>query len=669
MQSLKHLPVYLLFGAITLGIYAPVIENMNTALPVWSKGMRNAALFYAQRGAEKLLKGESPLYYEEIYYPVGAKIYEGMYPTLLFSFLGIFFNPFFAQNLFSILSFLLSAIGMYHLALYLSGERTGAILAGIYFSFSPFHIMNRDPFPIFSIEWIPFFLLYLFKSIQFPSSIMYPFLSGIFFTLASLSSWYYGVSLILFCLIYTLYNINSPRIWIKPILKIAFFSFLFLLFPFLNLISLASHYAGWSPDVIIRSTPDLLSFFIPSPNHPIFAQYFKKIYANYVAYPLFNSNYLTYTALFIAFLLMVKKRKGLPSFFFLTAVLFFVISLGAVLMVNGEIIKIKGHMIKLPSYFLAKHLKFARAPSRYCVIILTCLGVLISFGIKYLKEKYIKKSWIPVSLFSLFLFLEILPSQIPAFFPPEVPDFYKNLDREEGDFSILELPFDPYKYLIWYYSMHHHKKVMGGAGDNTFIPFWHEITKFPFLHQLITSQYKEKLPCVYYDVIEYDLQKTSASVASYFNIKYAVLHKEDGEGFRGFFESAGWKLQKEDEYIYVFTPPEEGIPFVAIGRGWSHIQLFEKKEPIRWMRKSATLEIISPEEGTVELSFNMVTLKSSPVSFFIDEKEIKKEELPPFPIKKEILLTFPVKKGKNILKISGGEISYGIMKIKIQKFF
>ncbi len=662
MRISRHIPFYLLFFIFTLILYSRLIKNLNNSLP--SEGIRYLLLFNAQRGAENILNLKSPFYFEEVYYPKGSGAYEAMFPHLLLSLLGIIFNPFLAQNILIIFSFILSAISMYHLILYLTGERIGAFIAGMYFSFSPIHIMHVDIPSAFSIEWIPFFLLFFFKSIEFSSSWLYPFLSAVFFTLTSLSSWYYCLPLIVFVGIYLMFRIKFITAFIKPILKIFLFSFFFLIFPVLSLLHLYSAGGGWDMDVVIRSSPDFLSFFIPSANHLFFAKYFLEIYKSFKAFLSLNSNYITYSALFMAIFGFLKKKNTLTLFFLINALIFFLLSLGPVLQIKGGVISIGKYIIKLPSYPLAKHLKLARAFSRNFVMCIISFAILFSFGIKWIRERY-KKGGVFISLFSITLIFEILPSPFRRFSPPPVPEFYKTLDREEGDFSILELPFDPYNRLVLYYGMYHHKKIIGGSGDHSFIPFWYEITKYPFLHQLITLHYKyeEKTRFIYEDIIEYDFKGTSAGIASFFDIKYAIIHKTGNIGdLKKFLEEAGWMPYHEDEYIYVYTPPKvEPVPFIVIGKEWSNIQLYEG-EPIRWIKKSGTLEIISPDERIVSLCFLMKSLRLSSIKFFINDKELGKEKVPIVP--KEFIFSLPLKKGKNTFRFEGEEDSYGIMKLK-----
>jgi hypothetical protein len=652
---------------------------MDEAIP--SLGIRYASLFQTQRGGEKILELKNPLHFESAYYPVGNDVFEGILPSFLMSLFGTFTNPFLVQNILILISFFLSAISMYHLVFYLTQDTFAAFISGLYFSFSPFHIMNIDTYPVFSIEWIPFFILFFLKSIENPYSWKYSASAGLFFTLSSLSSWYFGVFEAIFLFLYLIYNFKSFRKIFVPYLRIGFIS-IFLLMPFIMLIVEA-------PSVFERATvykagsADLLSFFIPARNHLLLSGYFKKIYSSFMGNITLNSNYLTYSAIILS-IISFKKEKRYFCFFMLSFVIFFIFALGPYLLIGGKTpLSSEGHhVVKLP-YYILYHLfpiplKFTRATARFSIMAIISLGVLLSFGISYLRKNPAKTKLVILYLLSFFIIFEILPSPLKPLFPSKVPEFYKNLDKEEGDFSILELPLMPNGYIVLYYSMHHHKKVMGGAGDRSFNIFSKEIARFPFLHQLRYLPDREKVPFYYEDVLVFDSKKASASVASYFNMKYAVLHKHnihilsygdyfvDDKNFPEFkelLEEAGWKIVYEDEFIYVFSPPQEKpMPFVVIGNGWSDVQTYDKTKPIRWMKGEAELRIVSEEDKEITLSFMMKSSRRSPLKLYLNNKELKEIVVEPFP--ESFSINLSVSKGVNILSLKGDkELPYGIAEV------
>ena len=68
-------------------------------------------------------------------------------------------------NILFFLSFILSGFGAYLLANYFTKNKSAALIAGVIFAFSPFHIHNALGTNVGTMhqEWLPLFALYLFK--------------------------------------------------------------------------------------------------------------------------------------------------------------------------------------------------------------------------------------------------------------------------------------------------------------------------------------------------------------------------------------------------------------------------------------------------------------------------------------------------------------------------
>ena len=71
-----------------------------------------------------------------------------------------FFSTVSLYNLAALLSFVLAGFGMFRLALFLGIGRPGAVVAGIAYTFSPYHFSHAlGHLNQISYQWIPFFLL------------------------------------------------------------------------------------------------------------------------------------------------------------------------------------------------------------------------------------------------------------------------------------------------------------------------------------------------------------------------------------------------------------------------------------------------------------------------------------------------------------------------------
>ena len=71
-----------------------------------------------------------------------------------------------AYNTLVLLSFVLAGYGMFALAKHVVGDSKAAFAAGLVYAFSPYHFMevNAGHLNLLSIQWIPFYVLYLMKT-------------------------------------------------------------------------------------------------------------------------------------------------------------------------------------------------------------------------------------------------------------------------------------------------------------------------------------------------------------------------------------------------------------------------------------------------------------------------------------------------------------------------
>ena len=69
--------------------------------------------------------------------------------------------PLLVHNLLFLLSFPLAGFGAYLLALHVTGNRPGALLAGIIYAFSPHQFGHLSQLQLLSIGWLPLMLLFL----------------------------------------------------------------------------------------------------------------------------------------------------------------------------------------------------------------------------------------------------------------------------------------------------------------------------------------------------------------------------------------------------------------------------------------------------------------------------------------------------------------------------
>lgn len=98
-----------------------------------------------------------------------------------------------AYNLLVLASFILAGVFMYYLVRYLTGSPAAAFLAGLAYTFCPYHLEHAMVHVnLAGIEWLPLFFLCFFKLLQ-KRSWGNALLSAITFAVVTLSDFHYGV--------------------------------------------------------------------------------------------------------------------------------------------------------------------------------------------------------------------------------------------------------------------------------------------------------------------------------------------------------------------------------------------------------------------------------------------------------------------------------------------
>ena len=213
---------------LTLGLTYPLVTQFGRAIPGDGfDGWQNYWNLWWIKTAV-LEQHTHPWLTHLLYYPTGV----GLLFHTLNAFNGFITLPIQlafgllpAYNAAVLFSFTLGGLGAYLLARYILGSRSShlaAFAAGVIFTFSPFHIAHLlGHMQVISLEWIPFYALYLLKTVQCgletrnwtleaggatrftlhpPRPIWHNgLLAALFLTLVALCDWYY----VLYCLILT----------------------------------------------------------------------------------------------------------------------------------------------------------------------------------------------------------------------------------------------------------------------------------------------------------------------------------------------------------------------------------------------------------------------------------------------------------------------------------
>jgi hypothetical protein len=569
-----------------------------------------------------LLNFANPYYTDIIYYPIGASLaFTELTPfnSVISIPLQLAFGLVNAYKILWIFSFIASGYGTFLLVKYLTKNAKAAFISGLIFMFCPYHFAHAlGHMNLTTTEWIPFYVLFLIKTLDEPKKLSAVYASFFLF-LSAMSSSYYLVFLASFTMLYFFYYlIVYKKISIRDAITSA--SIIVILFglamsPFLYLmlmeVSKSNYmYAGG----YIEYSADLLGFFIPSMLHPIFKDYVSQIYLDFTGNIAEYTVFAGYSVLLFSMIAFLKVRTEDVRFWMLSAATYFLLSLGPILHIKGVLsTPYEGYnlVVALPYAILAQIPIFsiARVPSRWAAMVMLSLAVLAGYGLNYLFIIYRDKTmgkfsninilFIGISLLILFEFLAIPFPMSSA----RMPAFYEQLANETDDFAIIEVPLIGNAEAI-YYQTKHNKKMIGGYTSR--LPDY--VERFLLSHPIYSRFF-------YFfdgDILQQNLTEQGESMLNFYNIKYIILHRNglNNEQFNYANEFLHQVLKKDPE-IYengsmLLYKVEKGPmkSFMALDEGWYPMDI-SNGIPTRWIKDEATLLVYSDKNCSTNLSFQV----------------------------------------------------------------
>jgi hypothetical protein len=265
-------------------------------------------------------------------------------------------------------------------------------------------------------------------------------------------------------------------------------------------------------------------------------------------------------------------------------------------------------------------LNISRSPDRFDMPLTLCLAILTGYGVNVLMNTWLK-GWsvqrrgaaLSVGFVAL-LALELFPFPYPQL-KSDIPRWFYQLGKEQGDFSILEMPpQDDFWHGAYrmYYQTAHGKQIFGGyISREYFHPF---LTSTPGYQELTYADGSG-------DIFAADPQLWYSALAKY-KTRYIVLeknrlpHRVDppvdvtasrdaikrvlGDDARPFYED-------EQLEVYRVPLPERDLPIPSVGDGWEPREVGPNGS-FRWMHDEATVQIDSPQATEAYLTFRAAGL-------------------------------------------------------------
>lgn len=384
-------------------------------------------------------------------------------------------------------------------------------LAGLIFTFAPFHMAHLlGHMQVMSLQWIPFYVLYLLRSLDkkrtgqpwLPSA----GLASLFLVLCGLCDWYFVLYLFFFTGLLLLWHVASElmrslragewnllsilQTWLLPPLVSGLLFLLLLspiLLPMIRTAAQSSFMVRPESDFYMLSA-SLADFLIPNRLHTLFREASFGWIGNQIAPVSERTIGIGYVALVLAGagLLLDRKRAG----FWAASVLFFgLMALGPVLhWGNITWCDIPSHLAEgLPrpencssdvlsndsslsvdgrwSLFgilnqLIPFMEISRSVSRYALMVQLCMAVLAGVGLSRLMVRSEARGQSRVGIAGMILLSMLVLAEywvVPyPMSPPDTPGIYHNLaiglaDGETDKGAMLNLPmnYDRPGYLLY----------------------------------------------------------------------------------------------------------------------------------------------------------------------------------------------------------------------------
>jgi hypothetical protein len=386
--------------------------------------------------------------------------------------------------------------------------------------------------------------------------------AGGFLLLVTISSYYYLIYLFVFIVLYLLYHYWSERNNLErgtvERIAIMMVSFGIIALPFLypllkELLTAKSGYmyAG----EFVEYSADLVGFFIPTVFHPLFKEIVSPIYANFTGNVAENTVFIGYMVLLLSAVAILKSKDKEVKFWAVSALTFFILSLGPILHVNGIVtlnLGIRNLHIPLP-YFILQYIpifSLARVPSRWVVLLMLSMSILSGFGLKFIFNSLKTKSFckidsrsilaVVISIIILFEFLSI-PYPMGS---TKVPLFYQNIGNDPEDYALLEFPAIWYAQPL-YYQTNHGKKLVGGYVSRLSEDNLKFIRSTPLISQLFNRS-----PALL-ESSNLNLTERGISALNYYNIRYVILHTDAlSPDEYNYYNASLKRILKEDPTMY-----------------------------------------------------------------------------------------------------------------------
>ncbi len=500
----KHIIAGLIYTLIALVIFYPITANMKYVAP-GTGGDLYSNLWGIWWASYTVFQTHGNLWYTYLlFWPVGANV-----AYFTFSPIGaILTAPFqaisvtFAYDVIFFLGFLISGIGMFVLADYFVKNTYAAFFAGIVFAYSAFHVaVAIGHLDWMVIGWVPIALYFFIRMLKDEHKYQYAIGLGASFVFAMfMGDVEQGIMIpVILAVVFVCYLIypgtrslfKEKRFWASLVVAII----AMFVIGFWGLIPVIHGFTapGASSNINSRNnlindaewSSPILSFLLPSPYNGLLHGLTNSYSSIYSGDPNERIAYIGYSALLLIALGVWKNFKAVR--------LWLVVAVFFGWMVLGPYIEVGQYnpaniSSYVPGIYYAYHsipgFNVLQEADRFYVAFSIGAAMLAAFGMKSLIEYFQKSSknrnlvFAVVGIFTIAFLAESAGVMTGSFAKSTttyvtVPQFYNELGKVQGNFSVLQLPIILNNYIqypdlaagqVTFYTSASRKPVLGGYG-------------------------------------------------------------------------------------------------------------------------------------------------------------------------------------------------------------
>lgn len=356
-------------------------------------------------------------------------------------------------------SFVLSAWGAYLLAVRVTGSQAGALIAGLLFSFTPYHFLNATNLHKAAFEVLPFYVLACLRLHERPTAARAAVLAGAL-AVAFYTSMEFALHLAIWSALWlgTLLATRAASTAFVARLALAFGLFLALALPLLAAQARAlaggdGSFVEQPGDFAGRHNPALVSLVTPSRVQRLWGDALRSAgAAEYGGDPgvrgVRSETSLSFALLLLAAVALATGRRRRERWFWaVAAAILLVLALGPHLRLTGT----RDTGIPLPYAVVAwvlPPLRASRDPARFEPLAVLMLSLLAAYGMRDLLDRIANpkaRRVVPIAIGAAVLF-EFWPQSFSKL-TPEIHPASARIHEAAGDFAVLDLRPEPYRLL------------------------------------------------------------------------------------------------------------------------------------------------------------------------------------------------------------------------------